>query len=439
VSAVWLLLGLLVLSYVGTILVGGRTIRGFGLPSGVEYLLLGFVLGPHVLGVVTGALVEAFAPLLVVGCAWLSFVAGICYLQVGQRRIHFGRAAFGVLSAALIGGAVAAAVWQALGLLPVLHAIAGMSLSDMFRGAVNHGPLEIDRTHRLLLAGSVGTVSCATTRHAVRWVVERHGAKGPLSDALADYARASVLAPALSLMLLVAAAAGPELQDFAYSVRVTVPLAVGFLLGAVASVLLGREFRRDESWGILLGTSFLGIGVASRLGQSAVATTFFMGLTVAMLSPHRLDLKTMVGPTEKPVMLPLAVLAGASIQPSAPFAPLLIVVGLLARTFFELLRGAAVCAVEPAARPAGPSVGLGLVSTGAFSLAAAVALSLRLPTALGSSVLAYAGAALVFGELLGPLMLRRALTQAGEITPNSAEADDLGEAETEPPRKSELG
>ncbi len=423
-SAVGLLLGLLVLSYLGSILVGGRTIRGFGLPSGVEYLLLGFVLGPRVLGVVTTSLVEAFTPLLVVGCAWLALVSGIGYLQVGGRHIRFSRASFGVLSAAFVGAGVAASVWFALSLAPELPLLAGVPGVDGVRAwLLARGAARLSESERLLVAGAVGIVSCATTRHAVRWVVERHGARGPLSDALADYARASVLVPAIALALLFAAAPGPGLHEYSWLIRAAVPPVVGIVMGAVATVLLGREFRLGASWGILLGTSFLGTGVASRLGQSAVATMFFMGLTVASLSPHRHDLKAMVTPTEKAVMLPLAVLAGASIQPAAPLAPLLIVAAVVARVLLELGRGLVISAVVSGARPAGPTVGFGMMSIGAFSLAVAVAVSLRLPGTLGPAVLACAGAGLVLGELLGPLMLRRALVRNGEIAPRLEDAD----------------
>jgi hypothetical protein len=395
VSAIGLLLGLLVLSYVGSILVGGRTIRGFGLPSGAEYVLLGFVLGPRVLGVVSGTLIEAFGPLLVVGSAWLAFVAGIGYGQVGERKIHVGRAAAGVLFALLVAAGVAAVVFFSLGLA------SGLSVGE-----------------RLILAGSAGAVSSETTRHAVRWVVERHGARGNLSDTLADYARASVLAPALILAVLFAALPGQGLAALSIPERAGVTIAVGVVLGLVVAVLLGREFRRDESWGILLGASFLGMGIASRLGQSAIATTFFMGLTVAVVSPHRSEVKTMVTPTEKPVLLPVAVLAGASVHPdAAPFAPMLIAVGLAARIAVELVRGSMVALFVRSARPAGPLVGVGLVSIGAFSLASAVALELRLPSELGAAVLAYAAASLLMGELFGPLMLRRALVRAGDIVP----------------------
>ena len=43
-EGIWLLLGLLLIAYLGSNLVGGRAIRGFGLPSGSEYLVLGFAL-----------------------------------------------------------------------------------------------------------------------------------------------------------------------------------------------------------------------------------------------------------------------------------------------------------------------------------------------------------------------------------------------------------
>src|SRR6185295_11655821 len=58
-SAIALLLGLLVLSYMGGIVRGGRAIQGFGLPSGAEYLCLGFVFGSDVLGLIPEALWSA--------------------------------------------------------------------------------------------------------------------------------------------------------------------------------------------------------------------------------------------------------------------------------------------------------------------------------------------------------------------------------------------
>jgi hypothetical protein len=403
VTEVGLLLGLLALSYVGSILASDRTIRGFGLPSGAEYLLLGFLLGPHVLGALNRSMVAKFEPVLVVAAAWLGLVAGIGYGHVGNRRVHAGRALTGIALALVVGAGVSAAAYLALGL-----------------------ERSLATRDRLLLAGAAGTVCCETTRHAVRWVVERQGAKGALSDALADYARASVAVPALGLAVLFAAAPDQGLPLLSIEQRTLATLGIGLMLGLVASLLLGREFRLDESWGILLGTSLLGIGVAARLGLSALATTFSMGLTITLLSQHRVDLKAMVAPTEKPLVLPIAALGGAFVDVNAaPYVPLLVGVALGARFLVELVRGALLAAFLPKARPAGGLTGLGMISTGPFTLAAGVLLGLRFEGPLGASVVVLAAASVLMGELLGPLILRRVLTRAGNIIP--------GRSQTPPP------
>jgi hypothetical protein len=386
------LLGLLVVAFVGSMLVGGRTIRGFGLPSGAEYLVLGVVVGPHVLGVVPRSTAQSFEPIILCAAAWLAFVVGLSYLIVGRRRVHVGRALVGILTSSLVAGAVSASVWFALGLLGTLEGYP-----------------------RLELALGAGLVSCATTRHTVRWVAERHGARGELSDWLADMARASALVPVLGLGVLFTYAPDAPLVSFPVGWRLAVGLGLGVVMGIVAAVLLGREFRRDESWGILLGTTLLAAGVATRLGLAGIATLFVMGLTLSAVSRHRLDIKFMVQPTEKPVLLPVVLLAGACVDfKGMPKVWLLVAVALLARVLAELVRAVVLLLFLKPARPAGPRLGLGMMSTGAVSLAVAVTLALRQPGPAGSAVLLLAAAGVLLGELIGPSELRRALERAGE-------------------------
>lgn len=391
-SGIAVLLGLLIVAYVGSMLVGGRTIRGFGLPSGAEYLVLGVVVGPNVLGLLPRSMVRNFEPIFVCAAAWLALIVGLGYFVVGHRRVKLGRALVGIVTAALVGGAVAAALWFVLGKLNLLSGYARLELS--------------------LGAGFVG---CETTRHTVRWVVERHGASGRLSDWLADMARASALVPVLGLGVLFALAPDSPLGAFTIPARLGTTLGLGVLMGLVAVVLLGREFRRDESWGILLGTSVLAAGIAARLGLAAVATLFMMGLTIAVVSPHRLDIKLMVQPTEKPVLLPVVLVAGACVDFRAmPKIWLLVAVVLAARLVAELVRGLILITVLPPARPAGPSIGLGMASTGAISLALAFTLLVRSPGPAANAVLVLAAAGVLLGELVGPSMLRRSLERAGE-------------------------
>lgn len=391
-SGAEVLLALLVLSYIGSVLVGGRTIRGFGLPSGAEYLVLGVVLGPHVLGVVRRSTVVNFETLFVVAAAWLALVSGLGWGIVGRRSIHPGRALVGVVMAVLVGAAVSGACYFVFGRLGTLEG-----------------------RERLLSSLGAGAVGCETTRHAVRWVVERHGTRGPVSDWVADLARASAIVPVLWVAAMFAMAPDAPLGAFSMPARFAVGLGIGVVLGLVAAVLLGREFRRDESWGILLGTSLLAAGVATRLGLAAVATLFMMGLTLSAVSRHRLEIKLMVQPTEKPMFLPVALVVGAYVDFDAvPKLALVVAAALAARVAAELVRGLLLVLFIKPARPASPMLGLGMLSTGTISLAVAFSVFVRLPGPASSAILTVAAAFVLLGEMLGPALLRRGLERAGE-------------------------
>ena len=417
-GGVEVLLGLLILAYLGSVLVAGRTIRGFGLPSGAEYLVLGVVLGPHLLGVVQRSTVKDFEPLLGAAAAWLAFVAGLGFSIVGERRVRLRGAVLGVVSASFVAGLVGGALFFALGALDALS------------------PAE-----RLPAALGAGAVSCESTRQAVRWIVERHGARGPVSDAMADIARTSALVPVLVLGAMFAMASDAPLERLAAPARLCVGAALGLSLGVMAAVLLGREFRRDESWGLLLGTTLLAAGVTTRLGLSAMTTLFVMGLTLSFVSRHRFEIKLMVEPTEKPVMLPVVLFVGAYVDFDAvAWLPALVAVALAARVAAELVRGVAFTKLVQGAKGAGPLIGLGLASTGSISLAVAFSAFIRLPGAASSLVLAIAAASLVFGEMVAPALLRRALERAGEtraVAP--VEPSPLSSPRAAPPRAEGTG
>jgi hypothetical protein len=392
-SAIALLLGLLVLSYMGGIVRGGRAIQGFGLPSGAEYLCLGFVFSSDVLGLIPEALLHGFRPLLLVGAAWIALVAGLGYTRIGSRHIGLGSALVGVLSALSVGSAVGAAVWF---VLPHLRP-----------------ELVADRS---LIAGGIAIVSCASTRHAVRWVVQRYAAKGPLSDALADYARASALVPIFGLSLLFAQTPEPGLVAIGFLGRVALTWGIGAILGLVAVLLIGRGLTRDEIWGVIVGTLLLAVGVATELGLSGVSAAFALSLTLGALSSRRAELVRMLRPTESAVLLPMAVLAGALVTlREAPLLWLLIPLGLGARLLAELARGALLSLSWRSARPAGPLVGLGMMAMGEVTVACAVALALSFEQSAARSVLASGVVGVLAGELIGPLALRRALRRAGEL------------------------
>jgi hypothetical protein len=392
-----LLLGLIVLSYVGTVFSGSRFQRLFGLPSGAEYLILGFTLGPIMLGVIERSWVETFAPVMVMGSAWLALITGLDCGRASHRNAR-PRMALGALLTALVALGISASAWLGIGFLPELMGV-----------------------DRLTLALGIGALGCVTTQHAVRWTITGTHGRGLLSTALLDLSRASPLIPVLLLGVIQSGATSPELATLSVPLRICVGLSVGAVLGGLAALLLGREFRRDESWGLMMGVSLFATGVCAGLGLSAVAATFTLGLTLGLASEHREEIRAMILPTERSVVLPVALLAGASLNPVAfPTLGILCLLVLAVRGVLELARGAVICGVVKSARPAGAMVGLSLTSGGSFILAAAVELALHFNGATGTMLLTVGAAVLLAGEAVGPFVLRRSLVRAGDIPAPSA-------------------
>jgi hypothetical protein len=378
-----LLLGLLLLAYLGR----GR----WGSPSGAEAVLLGLLLGPLILGVIEASWLVAFKPMFVVGASWLALIAGLGYGRSATGR-EAGLAFLGSLLTFAVTVSVALVVW----------------LLVVRRG--------LEPAQALSLAAGAGIVSSATTHHGLRWVVVRYNAQGPLTHALIDLTRLSPLWPALALALLCAEAPGPDIGTLPSAVRFASTLLLGLVLGVLAALLLGREFRKDESWGILLGTALLGAGICVRLGLSAVAALFGCGLTIAAMSQQRAEIRSLLVPTDRAVLLPVALLAGASL-PAMPWQHVLALTGttLLARLVLDLIRGRIVVAFARVKRHVSPWLGVGLFSTGGFTLAAALELNWRLGAEVGGLLLWVAAIGNVLGEVLGPPLLRSALQRAGEL------------------------
>ncbi len=416
-----LLMGLLVLAYLGSFLAGDRRIHGLGLPSGVEYVGLGFLLGPSVLDLVDRSSLQTFDPIAEVALGWIALVLGLGFgVHRRQRRVltslkHLGLASLVSLASA---GIVATPLWFALARWTSVQGL--------------------DRT--LLVAGIA--LACAeTTRESVRWVTERYGADGPLASAVAKLAESDDLVP----LVLLAGCFG--LGVTAHLPWAMTPLAwaggtlgLGVVFGGTAAMMIGRELQADATWGTILGVSVLCTGITTRLGLSTLSAMFAMGAALALFSAHRESLLAMLEPTERTVLHPVLLMAGARIDVHAGGAKLalpLVVIGvLLSRTVAKGLVGLVWQAASRPARKAGPAFGLGLLSAGTLCMTIGLALALRFPGVVGDTVLVVAAAATTFGEFVGPFALRSSLRAAGEIAVVAETATPPDAPEPTPPPSS---
>jgi hypothetical protein len=400
-------MGLLVLSYLGSLLVGPKETGGKtrGLASGIEFLGLGFIVGPHALGVLDRPIITEFEPVVQVALGWLAFVVGLDFGRVEGRRVRTASTILGIVCALLTGGIVATSVWYAIHRLP--HPW-------------------IDETGILILSAGTGAVSAETARYAVEWVQARWNAHGPISRLLVDIGAADDLAPlvAAGAIFAIAPSSGLKLDLPAYR-WFGASFALGAGLGIVTAMLL-RGAEGDAVWGALIGTILLAVGAAARFSQCTIFVTFVMGIALAATSPSRRALRKMVGPTERAVLYPMLLLAGAridlrSLAENRLLAALVALV-LVARIVGKIISGFVVRATSPSARPAGPLMGIVMLSSGPISTACGLVFALRFPGPVGDTILVCAVGSALLGELISTLSLRALLIDTGEIQATPAVA-----------------
>jgi len=389
-SPMAVLLVLLVLSYIGSLRASGDRKRMFGSPSGIEYVVLGALLGPEALGLLGQGVMSAFEPVTIVALGWIGLLFGLECGIVAGRRAPVGRLVAGIAFTIVTTAAVTLAAYAVLGWVPLVAEV-----------------------QRLPLAFALGLVSAETTRHAVRWLGERQPLAGPLSDLLVDLAAADDAPVLLALAGLFAYLTGErELLGTRIEPMELAGLTIGsgVALGVVAAWLIRRAFLPVERWTILLGAAWLATGMTKSLGLSAMAATFAFGVTLSVLGSDASRLRAQVGQTEGAVLLPALLLAGAHLElPKNEGEVLLIAVALAARMLLSFLFGLLLSLGQRDSRGLGPWLGAGMLASGTLTIIVGFGLTLRCPPEIARPVLAVAFLGTLLGEVVGPAALKQAL------------------------------
>lgn len=392
-----LLLAVLAIAYVGSMLMQGRALRGVGLPSGTEWVLLGFALGSHALAVVDRDLLEAFEPVAAVAIGWQAFALGARFGRPREERTDARSLLFGMLFSVVTASLVTASTWFSVQYFTALP-----------------------RHDRVLVAIGAGLVSCELTRHAVIWVVERYAARGPLASFVTGVSEGSVVLPLLGASVPFALVAPRTELAIPVWGLVLMTLGLGIVLALMCAALISLEASGPRTWGVLLGAALLGTGISFRFGLSPLTAMFAVGITLATLSKKRAELHAMLARTEHPVRLPILLLCGAHIDlyVDQRYA-FVIAAAVLARVLGASLSAWPIGRVSGSTKHEVRSLIRSLLPTGAITMTIGLSFALRFPGKVGAVVLLVASAQTILGELFGPLALRRALDTAGELPPDS--------------------
>lgn len=373
-NALEVMMGLLLLAYLGSFVVGGK--GSIATTSNVGWIALGVVLGPYALNVLGETLLEAVTPVVTIAAGWVAFATGVRVLGGADPRAR-REGALGLATGLVTAGVAGVVAWFCL---PMLG--------------------EVDPPLRLTLSITAAAITAGSDRDTSQ------GAKTPRTVvALAHVARGELVVAVLLAQVAVAFAPHSPLLvlPLPFALSFVLALVSGPLLGAITVPLLGSELRLRESWGALLGMCALAVGLSIRFGVSVVWVLFSLGATLVRLSPHRAEVRALVAPTERSLLLPLLVVVGARLDLGAR---LVVLEAAAAIVVVRTVVHATLLAGLFRDRKSAAFSGLASLPVTPLALVVAAAASVRFREGPGAVLAPVAVALAVLGEVVSPLALR---------------------------------
>lgn len=369
-----------------------------GWSTGASFVIVGYLLGPRGVDLLTVEVLDAMTPVVVLGLGWIGLAFGAQF----DRDVLAG---FRPRELVAAGG-------QALAAFLLLAAAGLVSYEIVAR------PTSLGRA--LILAGAAAaSVSTPTGLGVVFGAVD---ASGPVSRLLS---LASSLDGAVGIVLLSAVLAvyhPPSLPvplGGSGLVWIATGIALGVFYGWLFGVLTQGDIEPTEFVLFLLGLALVAAGTSTLFSLSALLTCSITGAVVANRSPLRRRALEVLAKWEKPVYLVFLLLGGALLRFPSWLVPALGLGYVVVRLASKLVGGLVLVRALPRASRR-RDLGLGLSAQGGISIAMAVSVYHLIgqshPDAAAVDLfLATVIVGVLASELLGPALIRGVIERAGEV------------------------
>jgi hypothetical protein len=341
--------------YIFAYLLFDRLRDRYGYVGGAEYVVIGFLLGPQVTGLLNASQVQDLTPIVSLALGWLGMLLGT----------YFRLPAMALIEADYLRVAFAEAVATFL--------IAGAALLALFRYLTG-----ATWTEAAVQAVTLAAVATLSSPVAVDAVVDRVRSRSRVPPVLQLTARIDALVAVVAFGLVLAVVhqgeVAPGVRPPTATEWAVINVAVGVASGILFHLFLGPRGHLDEGrlFVALAGAIVVASGASYYLNLSPIFTNLILGfILVNSGSAHR-DVTRLLLSTERPVYLALLLFAGAAWSPGTVdllfIAPLFVAIRLAARTLGGRFAGLHVAPAE--LRTGG--LGRGLLALGGVGVAIAL-------------------------------------------------------------------
>jgi Kef-type K+ transport system membrane component KefB len=374
-------------------LLAGHLAQVAKVPEVTGYLLIGVVIGPAALDLISHENITTLGFLSEVALGLILFNIGSIFEASNFRQVG--------------PGVVRVTLWEAtlaFALVCVVLVVSGMAWP---------------------LALLLGVVAMETAPATTLMVLNEYDAQGPMTDRLLALVALNNM---YVLVVFGVVTAGLTLLDspghgWLFSGYRAVhgllwttagSVALGALVGLLMDAWAARAKESGEAMILSIGAVLIAVGASRWLGLSPLIATLALGATVANASPQGDRLLRALGRVDPPLYAAFFVLAGAELVPASVLGLGLIGAGYTVARAAGKIAGARIGLrgqdVPPIVRR---QLGYCLVSSSSL----AVGLTIQIRSAFPEYAAAVTGivlAAVVIFEVVGPLLTRRALLLTGE-------------------------
>ncbi|MFQ5863433.1 MAG: cation:proton antiporter [Candidatus Brocadiales bacterium] len=376
-------------------LIFASLIKRLKFPEVTAYILLGILLGPHLLNLMSEQIYELSSPISLIALGFIAFMLGE-NLSLENLR-HTGKSILWI------------SIFETIGACVLITAVIYFGLHQPFYVAI-------------LLGG----IAPATAPAATMLVVREYRAKGSFTNTLLgvvsidDAWGITIFAMCLSVAKL---AAVPDVDADTISHEVFNPLFEilgSLLLGGIVAVTLSRASRyvSDSANLLILALSgiFLVIGISLSLGLSVLLANVALGATLVNIDRKATMFFDIVREVDAPIYVMFFVLAGThcdilALRQLGGVGFVYMMCRMVGQVIGAFLGGY----IAGSDNKIKKYLGLALFPQAGVALGMALVVKNEFPQAADTIFNLIVATTVIF-EIIGPMCTRYALSRAGEIT-----------------------
>jgi len=389
-------------------LIGGKIISMLKFPRVTGYILMGIIIGPSVLNVLSVDMVEHFTIIRQVAIGFIGYTIG---LELKFSKLKKTGKQVTIIT---FVQAITTAVLVCLAIVAYLTITNGKYIW----------------TYGLIL----GAIATATAPGPIVAVVKSFRTKGPVTDVLLPLVALDdaigIMLFAVMLSLGTSFLSGPvSIGHMLLDPFLEISLSIGFgvLIGFIVTVIAKKYNRESDSFLMMVIIGFVFLGIA--IGQAVHASAILLPMTIGVFLTNSIDDRYEHRLTQNtdlftaPILLAFFTIAGAELQLSLlAQIGVMGVIYLLVRVFGKVVGSHYSAKAVKAPKTVVKYLGFTLIPQAGVAIDMALTTKLRFESAeladfseIGAVIMTIVLAATVIYEVFGLIVVKTALGKAGEI------------------------